>query len=262
MIAEKGIDQPEESFWWSSNRYSAAPPYRVQQKMEKRFIEKGSYVVNPFEIPVNVSSEQIGQSPEPDMEAVCRFASQFSAQIVVLGKAEIKRAKGRMRSSLASIQCDISARVIDVRNRYVVVQSATYALGIHIDEASAAMDAVEKACGYISGQIIDKIYLQMKNMREYLFKLTFDKPVSEAEAREWLNTLKKNFSEIELTEIDIKEKKNLWTAKLNSPVGSADILQKMFETQIEAGKTEVVSVNENVIELKIFEYKGIQEPVD
>lgn len=261
MIAEKGIDQPDETFWWSSNKDSVPFQYAVQQKLEKYFIEKGSCVVNPFDAPVNISSEEIGQSSEPDVEAVCKLASQFNAQIVVLGKSEIKRAEGQKLSSLESIQCDLSARVIDARNRYVIVQAATYALGIHIDEESAAVDAIEKACRHIAEQIIDKIYMQMKNMHEYLFKLTFDKPVSETEVREWFNAFKESFPENELIEIGSTREKNSWTAKLNSPIQGADILQKMFETGIKGYKTEVVSVDEKVIALKVSVVKqSSQDP--
>ena len=261
MIAEKGIDQPDETFWWSSNKDSVPFQYVVQQKLEKYFIEKGSYVVNPFDAPANISSEEIGQSSEPDVEAVCKLASQLNAQIVVLGKSELKRAKGQKFSSLESIQCDLSARVIDARNRYVIVQAATYALGIHIDEESAVVDAIEKACGHISEQIMDKIYMQMKNMHEYLFKLTFDKPVSETEVREWFNAFKEGFPENELIEIGSTREKNLWTAKLNSPIQGAAILQKMFETGIKGYKTEVVSVDEKVIALKVSVVKqSSQDP--
>jgi hypothetical protein len=261
MIAEKGIDQPDETFWWSSNKDFVPFQYVVQQKLEKYFIEKGSYVVNPFDAPANISSEEIGQSSEPDVEAVCKLASQFNAQIVVLGKSELKRAKGQKLSSLESIQCDLSARVIDARNRYVIVQAATYALGIHIDEESAVVDAIEKACGHISEQIMDKIYMQMKNMHEYLFKLTFDKPVSETEVREWFNAFKEGFPENELIEIGSTREKNSWTAKLNSPIQGAAILQKMFETGIKGYKTEVVSVDEKVIALKVSVVKqSSQDP--
>lgn len=255
MISEKGIDQTDETFWWSPDGASFPSAGRVQQTLEKYFIEKGSQAVDPFQTPVNVFPESIGLSADPDVEAVCRFADRLGAHIVVLGKSELKRTEGQKLSSLVSIQCDMSAAAIDVRNRAVIVQAATYALGIHIDESFAAEDAIDKSCRRLSEQIIDKIYLKMRSMHEYIFRLTFNKSVDETEVKGWLDIFINNFPEIELIDIEKESEKQLWSVKLNSPIKGANILQKMFEVGFEGYETDVVSVNENVIELRVLPVK-------
>jgi hypothetical protein len=251
MIAEKDIDKPDEFFWWSSNKEAVSSQYQVQQTLEKKLIEKGVIIVNPLEASASILSEKIGQSSEPDIETVCQFGSQLNSRIVVIGKSLLKTVQEQKLSSLPNIQCDLNTRVIDVKHKSVIVQAATYALGIHINEASAAKDAIEKACTQMAEQIIDKIYYKIKNTHEYLFKLTFDKPVSETEVQAWLAALKNSFPEIEPIEIRSTEEKNRWSVKLNSPLESAVILQKMFETEIAGYTTEVKSINEEVIELKV-----------
>jgi len=260
MIAVKEPDQPEDIFWWSSNEGSVYSRYRVRQKLEKYFIERGSFIVNSFEKPVNIP-EEIGRTSEPDVEAVCNIASQLGARVVVLGKLTLQGAQEKKPSSLESIQCDIRARVIDVIDRSVIVQAATYALGMHIDQASASADAIEKACTHLADQIIDKMYSKVKSVHDYIVKLTFDKPASETEAENWFDAFNEVIPEVEFKEIGrAGEGGNAWTASLMSPIESAAISEKIFEMGIAGFATEVVSINENVIELKVS--KDEPEPPD
>ncbi len=251
MLAEKGMDSPDETFWWSSNEKFSSSRYRSQHNLEKYFIEKGAYVIDPSQIPESIYSEKIGQSSEPVIEEAIWLASRVGASLVVVGKSELTRVDAQKLSSLASIQCDMGVRVIDVHNGSIVVQAATYALGIHVDESSAALDAIDKASRHLSGQIMDTVYLTIRNRHEYVFELAFDKPVTDTEVRRWLDAFLTAFPEIEMTEVENNRKKQIWSVKLLSRIESADILQKMFETGCEGYQTEVVSVNDDVIKLMI-----------
>ncbi len=253
MIAESDADEPEKSFyWWSSDEGAKYSRYQLQKTMEKKLQERGAHIVNPFETPVNVLSEEVRQSPEPDVNTVSNFASHLNARLVVLGRGRLSRTAEQKLSSLTSIQCNLNTRVIDVRRGSVAVQAATYALGLHIDEESAVADAIEKACERIAGQIMDKIYLQMKQLHEFIFKLSFDTGASETDIHTWFDVFQNRFPELELLEITKKEESNLWLVKLNSTIEGAALLQKMFETRIGGYIPELESLNENIIKLKLI----------
>jgi hypothetical protein len=252
MMAEKGIDSPDEISWWSLNQLTASSQYLSQQKLEKYFAEKGTTVIDHFQIPSNIYSEKIGRSSEPDILEVSQFASWLGAGFVVLGKSSLKKTERQKFSSFMTIQCDMSGKVIDALNSSIIMQASTHALGIQVDEAAAVAEAVDKASMQLSEQITNKIFLNIRNMHEYIFELTFDRQASDREVRGWIDSFHDVFPEIEFTEIKNDIERQLWTVKLNSNIEAAAILQKMFETGYKGYKTEVISVNSNVIRLKIL----------
>ncbi|MEI6125689.1 MAG: hypothetical protein WCQ99_03960, partial [Pseudomonadota bacterium] len=167
----------------------------------------------------------------------------------------LMRAKGPQASSGESIQCELSARALDVRSRSLVVQAATYALGIQPDEPSAAQEAVDKACLQLTEQITDKLYQQVRNIHEYILKLIFNKPVTEADVRESMNAFKSVLTGIELIEIGNEGDSTVWTAKITSPAGSAATLQQMFGAGVGGYVTKVMAVHENVVEIRVTPIK-------
>lgn len=254
MIAEKGLDPAGEQFWWSFGNEALFSQGMVQQKLARFFSEKGLSIVNPFESSANVSLQLIGQSAEPDTGTVCQVASQLGARIIVLGKAALTRVRGQ-QSSAPEIQCDVSARAIDAKSRSVVVQASTYALGVQADEATAAQDASEKACRQLSEQITDRLYQQLRNINEYILKLTFNKPVTDGEARDCVHAFKAVLPGLELIEVSSQDDATHWTAQVTSPIESTALLQKMFGTGVPGYVTKITAARDNIIEMRVAPLK-------
>jgi len=251
MIAERDLGHPEPAYWWASPGEPVFTRYRFQNRLRAFFAERGFTVIDPFEAAVSEAYETVSRNADPDPEAVSSFAARFNANVVVLGFSELNRVASRYLASLENIQCDVRVRVMDVRKKSQLVQAATHALGIHIDEASAAADAVDKAARRISEQIIDTIHTQMRSAREYTFKVTFGRPATEEEARSWLRAFQEAFPESSLIEAGSDPEGKLWTARIASPLQCAALVQKLYETGLEGYATDVVSVNNQVLELRV-----------
>jgi len=249
MLAEKGIDEDEPTFWWSAEPPSFTVRNRIQMQLARNFVEKGYTVINELQPPDSVSTEYVPQTPNPDLEAACRFASQFDADIVVLGKSALLHAERRNLSSIESIQCNIEAAAIDVQHKISVVQVATYKLGMNVDETSAAMEAIGKAAKHLSDQIAEKLNASTGNMREYLLKLRFPDVVADVDVRRLIQVFNKTFPEI--TPGAVEGEKELWTVTVNSPLSGAHILQSILEFGIEGYTIELVSTSDNVIEFNV-----------
>jgi hypothetical protein len=254
MIAEKNIDQSGEQFWWSFGNEALFSQGMAQQKLARFLSEKGLSIVNPFEAPSKVSLQLMGQSAEPDTGTVCQIASQLGARIIVLGKAVLTRVRGQ-QGSAPGVQCDVSARAIDAKSRAVVVQASTYALSVQADETAAAQDAAEKACRQLSEQITDRLYQQLRNINEYILKLTFNKPVADVEVRDCVHAFQTVLPGLELIDLSSQDDPAQWTAQVTSPIESTAMLQKMFGTGVAGYVTKITTVHDNVLEIRVAPLK-------
>ncbi len=76
---------------------------------------------------------------------------------------------------------------IDVRRQEVVLQAVTSGLGAHVDEAEACREAMQKASRQLADQMTERLYQQLRQARQYVFKLRFSKAVSAAEVRDCMH---------------------------------------------------------------------------
>ena len=180
---------------------------------------------------------------------MARFASRLGADIAVIGRSELKKTESRGLTSVESIQCGMKARIIGVRDASVLVQAATYKLGMHVDELSAARAAVEKASMHLTGQIVDKIYLKLRSINGYMFRLSMAERAAENDVEKWLDALKSILPDV--VPVSIENKEGLWVVKIDSPMKRADIVQKILQFGAEGYITELVSADEGIIEMKI-----------
>jgi hypothetical protein len=238
-------------YWWSSTDDPSVSVNISQQKLERYFEEKGTQVLNPSQIYQQAKPEIDLQGFEPSSDNILRTGALAGADLVLIGKSDLRFAEGRQLTSLVSVQCDMSGRLIDVRTGAVVVQAATFSLGIHVDKSSATMDAVDKAAKQLCEQLLNKVYFNIRSMNEYKLELSFDKSSGEAEVRGWIDSFLKIFNEMEVLSVENDNLRHLWIVKIRTQVESADILQTVFETGCDGFQTDVVSVNDNIINLKI-----------
>lgn len=256
MIVEKDMDTSQDAYWWASDEQGATARFNTQGKLERHFAEKGVHIVDPQTCRDQLRAEDLLQGPEPEMQDVCRFAARLNVRLVVQGRSAFTRSTWEKRASLAGVQCDLSAQVIDVaKGGAVLVQAATYALGIHIDEEAAADDAAEKASERIAGQLMDKIYLQMRSTRDFVFVLNFEAAASDPEMTQWLAAFKTGFPEITVLQTTRQPGEPRLTVTAESTIPGAALLKRLFEYPLEGFSAEMLSLNENMIELRIVPVK-------
>lgn len=252
MIAEKGLDAPEETYWWSSAIEPGSARYRSQDQLESNLRRKGAIILNPFDVSAPpVPYDALGDTLTPDVASLSQYASLLGARIVIIGKAGLMRAVEKKLSSIESVQCDMSVQVIDVLKKASVIQTTTYALGMHIDESAAITDAIDKACGNISGQIIDTLYMQMRSVHDYAFTIRFAKPVLQEGFDTFVSAMKASFPQMEFLETRKIDEKEEWKIHVQTPHESAAVLQRLYEKGVAGHAVEVLTVEEQNISLKV-----------
>ena len=254
MAAERGLDAEQDAYWWAPGAAAGPEGFPLQQALESAFADSETRVLSPFDPPLHDLFGPVGQQPEPDAAAVAPLAEQSGARIVMLVRASLKRVAGRAPASVRSVQCDITARALDVRRQEVVAQSATCGLGAHVDESEAARESMQKASRQLADQITDRLYQQQRQVREYIFKLRFNRPVSDADARDCINAFKQVLPGLEPADIT-SEDATRWTARVFSPAESGAALEKMFGSGVAGYVTKITSVQGNMISIRVTPIK-------
>lgn len=251
MAAERGLNAETDSYWWSPAALFAPENFPLQEALEAAFADSSTRILSPFEPPLQELFRPLGMQPEPDPEAVAELARQAGAQMVMLVRSTLKRVAGKPLASLHNVQCDISARAIDVGRREVVAQSVTCGLGVQVDEAEAAREAMRKASRQLADQIAERLYKQLRQVHEYVFKLRFNKAVSDVDVRACLTAFKQVLPGLELSGSMSDDAGVLWTARVTSPAEDAEMLRKMFGSGVAGYITKITSVTGNVVAMRI-----------
>ncbi len=141
------------------------------------------------------------------------------------------------------------------RSQEVVLQAVTQGLGAHVDEAEACRDAMQKASRQLADQITERLYQQLRQARQYVFKLRFSKAVSAAEVRDCMRAFAQVLPGLELTELEPGDGRQSWTARVTCQADTAAILQKMFGSGVAGYITRITSVHDNVLDVRITPIK-------
>ena len=249
MIAEQDIASASETSWWESGQQNVSSQASIINKnLSNYFRDSGFDVIDPSVEQARQTSS-VRPGPDADPEEVARFADAFGADIVVIGRSELKHIENRRLASVESIQCAINARVISVISSYVLVQAATYKLGMHVDELTASRLAINNACSHLAGQMVDKIYLKLRNSNYYEFRLAMDKDSEQNDVKKWLDSLKTLLPDV--VPRSIEEKEDVWIVKTDSSLKRADIVQKILHSGVEGYRSKLISADGEVIEMKI-----------
>ena len=255
MASATGLDSSPETFWWSVTAGTSLSEFPMQQAVEAAFADKETRIISPFEPSLKETFNSIGLTSDPAIDAICKLAIQTDARMVVLVKSSLKRMKDARLVSVQNVQCDITARLIDVRSHDVVSQAVTCGLGMHVDEAAACREAMQKAARQLADQITERLYQQLRQVRDYVFKLRFNKSVSDADVRDCIAAFKQVLSGLELVDVSTEDGKERWTARVTSPADDATALQKMFGSGVAGYITKITSVHDNVLELRVTPIK-------
>ena len=249
MIAEQDIATASETSWWESGQQNVSSQASIINKNLSNYFRDSGFDVIDSSVEKARQTSSVRPGPDADPEEVARFANAFGADIVVIGRSELKNIENRRLASVESIQCAINARVISVTSSYVLVQAATYKLGMNVDKLTASRLAINNACSHLAGQMVDKIYLKLRNSNYYEFRLAMGKDSEQEDVKKWLDSLKTLLPDV--VPRSIEEKENVWIVKTESSVKRADIVQKIMSPGVEGFQSKVLSADGEVIEMKI-----------
>jgi hypothetical protein len=249
MVAETASDK-EYSSWWAADPAERILPVDVGEQMAFFFRERGIGVIDegtiPFE-PLAPNEDELF----PGREAVLRVARQAGADIVVLAKASIKQTAAQPGASITQMQCDMSAEVLDVHMRELVLQTATNSLGMHSDQAAAARDAAAKASSRIVEHILDRILPAISGRHIYALRCTFPGARPESYAQDFFSLLRAALPEIVRIDVRDTTDANVRQADIVSSVDGTTLVQKALRTQLGGYKLTLGAVEDTMINLTV-----------
>ena len=249
MIAEASSDK-EYSGWWAADPAKRILPVDVGEQMAFFFRERGVGVIDdgtiPFE-PLTPNEDELF----PGREAVLRVARQAGADIVVLAKASIKQTAAQPGASITQMQCDMSAEVLDVHMRELVLQTATNSLGMHSDQDAAARDAAAKASSRIVEHILDRMLPAISGRHIYALRCTFPGARPESYAQDFFSLLRAALPEIVRIDVRDTTDANVRQADIVSSVDGTTLVQKALRTELGGYKLTLGAVEDTVINLTV-----------
>jgi hypothetical protein len=249
LIAETSSGERYAS-WWAPDPTERLLPLDVGEQMAFFFRERGIAVLDNARIPVEPLAPIAGEV-FPGREAVLMAASRAGADIVVLAKADLKQMGAQPDTSFAQVQCDLSAEVLDVYMRELVLQTTTNALGMHIDQRVAAQDAASKACSRIVEQILDRMPAAKNERHTYALRCTFPGARPAATSMDFFRLLREALPEI--VELNVREviDAHVRIADIVSTVDGAALVQKALQTKPGGFRLAPGAVEETVINLTV-----------
>jgi hypothetical protein len=162
MIAERDIGQKQFTYWWSYEN-SAPPLTPVESILKNKFQERGMYVIDHISLLKEISqNKRYSREVNLPEEAIREYGRQFDADIVISGKVEIEIVKLEGESGMKSVQANIAAMALQVEDGKVLMVTSSHAPASSTDEATAKVEALKKAIGKLSDQMIDLINWQWK----------------------------------------------------------------------------------------------------
>jgi hypothetical protein len=249
MVAETASDK-EYSGWWAADPAERILPVDVGEQMAFSFRERGVGVIDdgtiPFE-PLAPNEDELF----PGHEAVLRVARQAGADIVVLAKASIKQTAAQPGASITQMQCDMSAEVLDVHMRELVLQTATNSLGMHSDQDAAARDAAAKASSRIVEHILDRMLPAISGRHIYALRCTFPGTRPESYAQDFFSLLRAALPEIVRIDVRDTTDANVRQADIVSSVDGTTLMQKALRTELGGYKLTLGTVEDTVINLTV-----------
>lgn len=247
LAAEALPGEERYAGWWMEDQVGTLD---FGEQMAFFFRERGAAVVQE---PGNITALlRLGAgSVFPDRETVFEVARQAGAGIAVFAKASLKQSGTRPGSSFAQVQCDVSADVFDVRTHAAVVQTATTALGVHIDHDAAVRDAVVKASSRLVEQILDRLLVAVAATHTFTVRCSFSRGLPELRIREFFDLLRAALPEIVHLDVRDGAEATIKMAHIESSVESAAFIQKALHSDLGGYRLNFGAVDGSMIDLSV-----------
>ena len=249
MVAETSADKGYAR-WWAPDPAERILPLNVSEQMALSLQERGIAVIDQEGIPVELLAPN-ADSVFPDHEPVLTAARRAGADIAVLVRTDLKQTEALPESAFIQVQCDMIVEVLDVRTRELVLQTATNALGIHINQEAATLEAVAKACSRLAEQISDRTRTASSTSHAYSFRCTFPGARPESAAQDFFSLLRAALPEIIQLKVRPDTEANIRFADIISSVDGASLVQKTMRTQPGGYGLTLGMVEDTVINLTV-----------
>jgi hypothetical protein len=249
LAAETHPAGGQELYWWHVD--PAMTTNRSQQRLEYHLQQGGAQIITPAAIDQHAAWRLLGERSEPDPQGIRELAALAGARVAVVAKTRLAPSAVPGMASLYGVQCDLMVAVYRADDPTPLIQSATHALGQHLDEAAATDTAIDKACAAIASQIMDVLHMQMRAMHAFRLNIAFADRVNAAQVEAFPAALRAACAQLETTASDIAADGRSMTLQVESREESGRFLQRLYEAGIPGYSVEVASATEQDIHLRV-----------
>lgn len=245
MIAEKGTADKDYTFWWSEEMMQRGLLGDISSQMSSVFTKRGFEVIDPFEIGMDTLRELNLTDPEPDIQTACSAARDRGAKYLIIGTAELVKTEIQPSGPLLNIQCNIQARVFDTGTARALVHVSTHQPGTHIDERSAAHDAIMRTTDRFSEKVFERIYSHTMDTHHHTLIVHLPANAHDTASEMILNTLEMKLPELRVENIDRSE--TVLQFNTEGKLSGADISEALLRTELDGFSFEFVSAKDTVL---------------
>jgi len=158
LIEEKNLGSLDQLRPWSDLS-------QAESVLTQKFLEKGFYFVDQAAARRNISRDQALLLIEGDEKGAKALASEYGAEVIILGKAAAKATPTRdLRalnlSGMRSCQAQVTVRALRADTGETLASLSESAAAVHIDEMTAGAEALKKAAEKLAPLLIDQITQQ------------------------------------------------------------------------------------------------------
>jgi hypothetical protein len=135
---------------------------QVESVIVQKFLEKGFHFVDEAQVKRNISRDQVLLLIEGDERGAKALASEYGAEVIILGKAAarstpLKELKALNLSGMKSYQAQVTIKAFRVDTGETLANATESAAAVHIDEMTAGNEALKKVGEKVAPLLIDQI---------------------------------------------------------------------------------------------------------
>jgi len=158
LIEEKNLGADDQLQHWSDLS-------QVESVLTQKFLEKGFTFVDQAAVKRNVSRDQALLLIEGNEKGAKALASEFGAEVILLGKAAarptlVKDLKALDLSGMKSAQAQVTVKAIRADTGETLASLSDSAAAVYIDELTAGNEALKKAGEKVASLLIEQITQQ------------------------------------------------------------------------------------------------------
>ena len=158
LIEEKNLGADDQLQHWSELS-------QVESVLTQKFLEKGFTFVDQATVKRTVSRDQALLLIEGNEKGAKALASEFGAEVILLGKAAarptpVKALKALDLSGMKSAQAQVTVKAIRADTGETLASLSDSAAAVYIDELTAGNEALKKAGEKVASLLIEQITQQ------------------------------------------------------------------------------------------------------
>lgn len=159
LIAEKNIGQKYYHFWWwgrSEYKGETIDISAAETALKEAFIKNGFTVVDTGR-PEDIAVADAYRVADLDSVEAKEIGKTANAEIVVYGKALVKKGPASGEGTIVPYIADVTAQAVRVDDGIVLAAAGGHGVSRNISEVSGGTEAIARASGELAGRLIDQI---------------------------------------------------------------------------------------------------------